>query len=212
MQPLADHTTDLLQGWGTVVGDVINVLAVLAAGAVLWFQIKSRNDEVRDAEAGQARLVIPRIVKLSGEPGKGLARIRWEVHNYSGAPIPTVMVFVGRRDEHEGNNTSEIPEDHLAPGGVLAGELVLDPPIEWAPGDEHPPLNYIRTITEFMDAAGLIWHREDREPPRRKVFPPDPSWYDRWRQRRWLRRHQREIARAKADLSARAARKAADQA
>jgi hypothetical protein len=59
--PLADRFTDLLTTWSTLGGAVGSILAVIVAYLLLRKEIRSRNEEKRDAESAQARMITAHV-------------------------------------------------------------------------------------------------------------------------------------------------------
>jgi hypothetical protein len=105
--------------------------------------------------------------------------IKYQIRNYSNGPIFAVRGSLRRLDvEDEGRSIEQVD---IGPGQELRGEWIFGTPLAVSGETGTPALGYIQSRIEFMDSAGLIWVRQDREPPRRFLGPADPGWISAWR-------------------------------
>lgn len=127
-----------------------------AVAVALWVAMRNtqlQRAEQADRDAGQARLIIASLHRADG---------RWWVRttNHSMAPVFAVEVVEVRhgdgvsRLEPVPGAPVELPK--LAPGDTI------DRAVAFA-GDP----SYAVVVFQFLDAAGLRWHREGTAQPRR---------------------------------------------
>ncbi|MBM0255516.1 hypothetical protein [Micromonospora sp. 4G55] len=187
----APKVTDWIQAWGTIGGAVFGALAVLAAALLLRHEARSRSDERRDTEARQARLIFVRLGLGGGNHRTGMTSVTYEIKNYSDGPIFGLSMTLTRSDRED--DCFSDPVNDIDPGSVMKGKWKLDPPVAWEDGESAPPLGWISSHIEFMDSAGVVWGREDREPPVRHIWPREPGLVGRYRARRVLREQRRQL-------------------
>jgi hypothetical protein len=159
-------TAEWMQAWGTVVGSVLTGAAVLITGVGLLHEVRGRHRERQDAEAAQARLVLPEIgggTHKSIVEGGHLTTVTWVVTNHSKAPIIGGAVTLSLPD---GPRTTE-GFGVLTPGKLASGVWILPEPYE-VPKPQQG-LGLVRLVVEFTDAAGLVWRRGARGQPFRVV-------------------------------------------
>lgn len=198
--PLADPFTDYFTAWSTFGGAVGSILAVVVAYLLLRREIRTRAEEHRDTNAAQARLIFvqlsmptdPRPTSWKGRLGAQATagtELDYKVTNYSNAPIFALRGLVTRTDL-DGNDGCPIAQQDLAPGGTISGAWRMPASLSRSESGE-PGFGVVQSYIEFMDAAGLVWTRQDRQPPRRLTGPRDPGLLERWRTVRWVMREER---------------------
>lgn len=163
--PLADRFTDLLTAWSTFGGAVGSILAVVVAYLLLQREIRSRNEEKRDAEAAQARLVIG-VVEPQGAINQRIHDARVYLVNHSSSPITEIRF--GAALSSNTQRSPERPVLQLGPGQTVVLDWRLDPPIADSGPDILP--TWFKASVSFTDANGLRWTRAGIEPPQR-VLP-----------------------------------------
>ncbi|MGI5146869.1 hypothetical protein ACQEVC_10870 [Plantactinospora sp. CA-294935] len=214
----APNYTDIMQGWGSVLGVLVSGLAVLITGLLLWHEMKARREEREDQEAVQARLIVLMSETIDGDEGMVT---RWNVVNHSAAPVYDVYAVLVWRVEDpvikQGSMTvrrmnagmvgirQTLP--YLAPGQTT----VLEIPLQDAPMNADA-LSSINLTATYTDAAGIRWQRKgidqpvkDRQPPDRTLDPHGDLkfapllWQYLWvisKPARWLRRRAKRVVNA----------------
>ncbi len=175
--PLSSPFTDQLSAWSTFGGALGSVLAVAVAGALLLFEMKSRNRERREAEAHQARRVTT-MVRAQPVVDSRIANLMVSLTNYSDGPITEIeLVGRGRSDECKRR------EPILRAGESVEMDWQLAESISGEVGHLLPM--WFEASALFTDTNGQRWQRRNWEPPTRWP-PPAPSrrqrlrwWYNR---------------------------------
>ncbi|MEV4508139.1 hypothetical protein AB0K00_04185 [Dactylosporangium sp. NPDC049525] len=159
--------TDWMQGWASV-------LAFLAAGGLLCFELWRNRRERADTAAAQARLIFSRVTRYHA-PNDHLQSVKWTVFNYSAAPIFDVSVKVVAPVAAE-PSTGDTVIDVIRGGDEPEEILTLDPPPQFS---QDTPIHDLKLEVTFTDSAGLNWRRVDRKIPtrviRRRAWWADPA-------------------------------------
>src|SRR5262245_32441993 len=169
--PVADavepNVTDWLQAVGTLAEALCTAGSLLAAGLLLWFEIRTRNGEQRDLEAAQARLVFAKATSAGGDKATGMTAVRLEVLNNSDATVFDLSVTISRRDDDPFEFLDL--EATLDAGRRHQMELALPAPVAWDAEDDDPPVEVFECVVEFTDARGLRWKRVGTSQPERSL-------------------------------------------
>lgn len=163
----ADATVaDWLQAWGSVG-------AVLGAGILLWWEIRTRNLERRDQQAAQARGVILDLspTDISGAESK-LEGLILTLVNASPLPITDVQIAI---ELPEAGKASSLSGTIMAPGEKMARTWLPDRGV-----NRHLFAAAIscqlRIRASFVDAHGLRWQRQLERAPQRHYDNTHPRW------------------------------------
>ncbi|WP_200214356.1 hypothetical protein [Micromonospora coerulea] len=157
-------------------------IALVITGFGLLREVRSRNRDRRDAEAGQARTVV--TITKAAKPGISMTAMtataaETTITNYSAAPILNLWVGVGHHSRAE-----EAPGEYfpiLGPSQSVTTTQPLKPTLPWT--DDLDPAASIETVIHFTDANGLQWIRRDNDGPYRWIDPTRPVWWLRLRYR-----------------------------
>jgi hypothetical protein len=154
--------TDVVQALFTAFG----ALAVVVAGLALRHDMRARQQEQRDAEAAQARLVTCRFPRQGGRKDINGPYIAIEVANDSLLPIRHISVSVAARAKPSKPELAR-RQDYLGPNesGEVAWRSVPAEVLQ----DPGAALPAWLVIIQFTDATGLVWERVDNGPPRRVI-------------------------------------------
>ncbi|PWU47218.1 hypothetical protein DLJ47_30985 [Micromonospora sp. S4605] len=137
-----------------------SVAATVLTGAVLWWEVHSRNRERRDAERGQARLILCVLKhRYDSEAGdaRRLVAVDVVVANVSEGPILNVLVHLSPL--HNAFNPLVERWGHVLRAGDETGfRYTLPEPLPWG---EIGPDSFARLAMSFTDASGLEWYKED---------------------------------------------------
>jgi len=188
---LADRFTEYLSAWSTLGGAVGSVLAVIVAGLLLRHELRSRNEERRDAEAGQARLVTVEVGAASGINGK-ILKMPFVLANRSAEPISEVSLTVRLSSEAEPFKVQLVSLD---PQTQRRYEWKLLTPIAFTRHEYY--VQYFATVVTFTDSKGLRWERCNWDQPTRWLPYRRPSL--RQRLRWWHNRRRQSVARLARD-------------
>lgn len=161
--------TDWMQGWGSILSLPLSLGALIFTGWLLRHEIRVRREEKADTAAAQARLVVARalgVVLTDIDPNTGhqvgpMVGLKWQIKNYSQAPIFDAIVSV---EEWQDNRWGEVIETEAS------GTVKCDSSLEFG----FDPREALVKV-EFTDAAGLRWIRTTGEPPERVLVEPDRS-------------------------------------
>jgi hypothetical protein len=191
----APNYTDIMQGWGSVLGVLVSGLAVLITGMLLRHEMKARREEKAEQEAAQARLIV--VALESAEGDEETISAHWTVVNHSQAPIYDLTTNLRYRGATaRGAKPRHLP--YLPPEKTVTIDLPpSDPPVH------KDMLGLFELTAGYTDAAGVRWRRVDtRQPEKHNGFldaiastgPRDPSlrlvWLYVWPisdPARWLR-------------------------
>jgi hypothetical protein len=163
----ADATAaDWVQAWGSIG-------AVVGAGLLLWWEIRTRNQERRDQQANQARGV---VLDLSPPDVVGaehrLAGLVLTLTNAS--PLPVIDVQVTVVFPAAGRATT-VSSTILSPGEKMDRTWLADRGVDRdlfaaAVADE------LRVDATFVDASGIRWQRRLVRAPERDYDNTHPRW------------------------------------
>ncbi|MET7808634.1 hypothetical protein [Micromonospora chersina] len=158
----------------TEVQNLIGGVALLITAFGLWREVRSRNRDRRDAEAGPARMVIARIKReepedwsLDDSRPTTSAEYKVTVTNYGAAPILELYATVKLRWER----SSERADVHGWWTEVLGpGETVTTTSSAlWDEPRSREQLRRVDTEISFTDSTGLRWCRVNNERPFREI-------------------------------------------
>lgn len=185
------NVTDWMQGWGSVVGVVVGLIAAVITGILLIFEIRSGRQargeaaedraeaaedralaaaERRDAAMGHARTVVISDVKIAGVETGILTQMRFSVANYGQGPVldvvPEFVIVGGTEIRHEFDGPAA-----LGPGEVLEIDEVFRPSVDAARTGEkltgQALFDAIGVAVTFTDMTGARWHRVESGQPER---------------------------------------------
>jgi len=189
--PRAADLTTAVEVWtaiGTVSGAVFTAGAVGVALLISHRDWRRAEDDRRDREMAQARLIV-----VAPPGGGGNRHIALSVTNWSTAPVFEVVVdFVVHYEDPalRGLPVGGTPETVLVlPAGAhhVYSVQIVDPDgnpvVATATSPIHVPVRRELSVT-FLDAAGLKWRRAWPGQPQRVVEPGAASlrrWWVPWR-------------------------------
>ena len=185
--PLADRFTDYLEAWSTLGGAIGSILAVIVAGALLLHEMRSRNEERRDAEAGQARLVTVGVGSAAGINGK-IPKVPFILANRSAEPISEVRLAIRLRGVPE---PYEVSATAMGPATERDITWQLPEPIAYTRQEYYT--EYFETVVRFTGSKGLQWERSNWNQPKRRLPFRKPSLGQR--SRWWVNRRRQEVGR-----------------
>jgi hypothetical protein len=186
---LADRFTDLLTAWSTFGGALGSILAVAVAYLLLRKEIHTRNDEIRDAEAAQARMITTHVRAVSPATlgrQRRLHKVSCELTNHSPAPILEVELWAAQRDRADPDSTARM-YTIVTPGETKSMTIDLTEPMPMPDELSREVLSDFTTAVTFTDSSGIRWSRVDTQRPQR-VFPRPPTGLRRWWAMRRLKR------------------------
>lgn len=154
---LASPFTEQLAAWSTFGGAVGSILAVVLAYLLLRREIRSRNEERRDAEAAPASLITTNVrVNPRTTFGTQVRSVACDLTNHSTAPIREVELGVWRPAEpgtaKEGTGRMYM---EIRPGETKSLPLELAEPMPLPSQEEREVLADFGTGVTFTDAAGI---------------------------------------------------------
>lgn len=155
---------DWAQSWAEAVGAGATAVAFLVAA----FEYRRSARERRDAEAGQARLVVRRRRRImdsqiaeASSSSATTTRVEFQVCNESTKPIHGLCMRALRR---EGTWVSLRTAPGLLPETLAAGEGCV---VYVEPTEAFPNLQDWEVEFEFTDADGRRWRRAGLQEPAR---------------------------------------------
>ncbi|MEU5914325.1 hypothetical protein [Micromonospora sp. NPDC047527] len=169
----APKITDWMQAWGSIAGVVMSTAAVFFTGLLFRHEVRARRREQQDAEAAQARLVVPRIVDYAAGTGgsdepRMIEKVKWEVINYSDAPIFSVRVRITYQDVF----SIRLSQTFAVVKESCSGVVEVSRPV----GVDE--LKGFGVTATFVDCNGKTWRRADQTLPERTVLKPNPRSTD----------------------------------
>lgn len=168
---LASRTTDLMQGWGSIVSAFAAVGALIFTGWLLKHEIRVRREEQADAVQAQARQVVGTLYQEyrkttnpeTGQEEGPIVGFFWRVTNYSNAPVINVTGSVTYPPGRTHATQHVIRELKTTADGTC----YCDPPVV-RPADFE--ISNASLEIEFTDSHGLKWRRTGAGEPIR-VLP-----------------------------------------
>ncbi|GIG93153.1 hypothetical protein [Plantactinospora endophytica] len=183
--------TDWMQGWGSVLGVAVGLIASAATAALLVYEIRAGRcaraeaardraeaaqdralavAERRDAVAAQARTVVINGIHISNLRTGILKRFAFTVANYGSGPIldvhPQVVIDGDTVDRLKFRGSAA-----LGPGEKLELEKRFQSAFaklkDGEPMQDAELAEHITIEVRFTDMAGLRWLRQDSGQPQR---------------------------------------------
>ncbi|MEH1098198.1 hypothetical protein [Micromonospora sp. CPCC 205561] len=159
--------TDWMQAWGSLAGLVMSTAAVIFTGLLFRHEIRVRREEQRDNEAAQARLVVARpvVMKRDGERSDEITHVGCLINNYSSMPIfnLTVRLYVTGYLDAIGEEPALF--------SVVQDDVAWTAALRWPVRDSDLLKEEFYCSINFVDSAGLSWHRSGLNLPTRKFLP-----------------------------------------
>ena len=177
----APKITDWMQGWGNVLGVILSAIAVIYTARLFRHERNMRREEKEDGDLAQARLVVGRVSGYEINPDGTIAKLQYDITNYSDAPVffvnPSVYYWDGSEDFDSGRVHHVLKSQATARGEVAIDAAdapdILD--------DDTPDLSQYQVKFLFIDKNGLEWRRFDYDTPIRGFKDPKPTWVQRFR-------------------------------
>lgn len=150
--------------------------ALLVTAVGLWREMRVRNRDRRDAEAGQARMVIlvknedddPVLRSRDTDRPRTSLETEVTVTNFSAAPILDLLVRIDARwygvRDHKRTESSAV-FGVLKPGQSRTGSIHMS----WDEPRTMRQIDRWATMIEFTDIAGLNWLRINNGRPHRVI-------------------------------------------
>lgn len=161
---MASPTTDLMQGWGSILSAIFAALAFSVAVALYLHERQTRREERQRIEAQQANLVLLQVRPEVFPGGKtAIYYVAGEVLNESEAQICAITTQV---TDMVTGRISRGQEVLLPKGNRFSWQVhVPEEPLGPADLDSIALLARFRISAVFADANGRSWRREGLDPP-----------------------------------------------
>ncbi|MFG2044983.1 hypothetical protein [Dactylosporangium sp. NPDC048998] len=164
MNSVASTATEVMQGWGSVVGALFSAFATIVTLMLYRHEVRTNRLERQDTEAAQARMIALRVESESVQAGQ-MTVLKCTCMNYSSMPITDVRMTAVRSGEAPGSANPRM-RAMLGPNDQW-DEIWNAGEVTWRPTGNSIELLDVQLSLDFIDAAGRQWTRVGQERPRR---------------------------------------------